>query len=194
MNTPEPTAGVPFNLILGTEKLNVYCGKVGEQIIVEADYIPKDMTVEWSTDNSKVVALEPSKLGSQCVLWFKEEGIATITATRGDESRTVDLTVESDPNTKSIITAGELRYANSRIVEFSEAVGNTTALTLHVKPDGYPLTDADVKWYSADDSVASVRGDHYGCIITCEGVGETTITCEVLGETCSVRVYVRESR
>lgn len=194
LNTPAPTAEeVPFNLILGTEKVNEYCGQVGEQVIVEVDFIPADMTVEWSTDNSNVVALEPSKLGSQCVLWIKTEGKATITATRGDETRTLNLTAESNPNGDPCITSIELRYANSRIVEFTEAVNHTVNLTLHINPNGYPVTDADVNWYSDDSSVASVRGNPKGCTITCEGVGETTINCEVLGKTYSVKVYVRES-
>jgi uncharacterized protein YjdB len=91
------------------------------------------------------------------------------------------------------ITSLELRYANSRIVEFTEAVGNSTNLTLHIRPDNYPITNADVKWYSDDNSVASVRGNHKGCTITCEGVGETTISCQVLGKEYNVKVYVRES-
>ncbi|MBQ5672207.1 MAG: right-handed parallel beta-helix repeat-containing protein, partial [Oscillospiraceae bacterium] len=192
LNPPDSTDEVPFNLILGTDEISECSGKVGEHIIVEVDYIPTGMSVEWTTDNSKVVTLEPSKLGSQCVLWIKAEGTATITATRGDETRTLHLKAENNPNAESFITSAELRYANSRIAEFTEAVGHDTKLTLHVKP-GYPLTNADVKWYSENPSVASVRGDKYGCTITCNGVGETTITCEVLGKTCSVKVYVRNS-
>ena len=95
------TNDVPFNLILGTDEISECNGKVGEYIIVEVDYIPKGMSVEWTTDNPKVVTLDPSKLGSQCILWIKAEGTATITATRGDETRTLHLKSENNPNAES---------------------------------------------------------------------------------------------
>lgn len=81
----------PFNLICGTETINEYSGKIGEQVILEADHIPAGMTVEWQTDNAEVVAIEPSRLGTQCIIYIEGAGNATVTATRGEETRTVKV-------------------------------------------------------------------------------------------------------
>ena len=87
----------------------------------------------------------------------------------------VDIPTPTPPPSNDTITSAELRYANSPLSEFTEAIGHDVKLTLHYAPDNLTVTEADVLWYSVDPTVA-------------------TITCEILGKpVCSVTVHVRES-
>ena len=130
-------------------------------------------------------------LGGMALQW--DMGCRGITL-EGNTLPEVDIPTHVPPLYDEAITSAELRYANSPLSEFTEAVGRDTKLTLHYKPKDLSVATADVRWVTNDNSVASVRGDTKGCTITCEGEGEATITCMMFGiPVCSVRVYVRES-
>ena len=114
--------------------------------------------------------------------------------TEGNTLPEVDIPTHIPPLYDEAITSAELRYANSALSEFTEAVGHDTKLTLHYEPKDLSVTNADVRWETNDNSVVSVRGDTKGCTITCKSEGEATVTCKMFGiPVCSVRVYVRES-
>ena len=122
------------------------------------------------------------------------DGICSGVVLEGNTIPEVDIPTHIPPLYDEVITSAELRYANSPLSEFTEAVGHDTKLTLHYEPKDLSVTNSDVRWVTTDNSVASVRGDTKGCTITCESEGEATITCKMFGiPVCSVRVYVRES-
>jgi len=130
-------------------------------------------------------------LGSMALQWDMNCRGITL---EGNTLPEVDIPTHVPPLYDEAITSAELRYANSPLSEFTEAVGRDTKLTLHYKPKDLSVTNADVRWVSDDNSVASVRGDTKGCTITCESEGEATITCKMFGiPVCSVTVHVRES-
>ena len=122
------------------------------------------------------------------------DGICNGVVLEGNTLPEVNIPTHIPPLYDEAITSAELRYANSALSEFTEAVGHDVKLTLHYTPKALSVTDADVRWVTDDNSVASVRGDTKGCTITCESEGEATVTCMMFGiPVCSVRVHVRES-
>ncbi len=188
-----PADKTSFALSYEGTRINNFEDVVGTEIVLTVENVPEGATVTATNSDPDVVYLDYKDSSKTAVIRIKAEGRSVLTFSCTDKDNNKQKFAFEVRGTNELQSA-ELRYANSPLAEFTEAIGHNVKLTLHYEPKDSPVTDADVRWISADNSVASVRGDTKGCTITCEGEGNTTITCELFGKpVCSVRVYVRES-
>ena len=110
-------------------------------------------------------------------------------------SATPTPTPTPSPTPTPMLNSLTLTYSGNALAgnQFTEAVGEDVPLSLSYYPLNVPVTTNDVKWTSADTSVATVKGDNMGCVITGVGTGSTTVTVELYNQRVDITVYVRQS-
>ena len=110
-------------------------------------------------------------------------------------SATPTPTPTPSPTPTPMLNSLGLTYAGNALAgnTFTEAIGEEVPLSLTYYPLNVPVTTNDVKWTSMDTSIATVKGDNMGCVITGVGVGSTTVTVELYNQKVDIMVYVRQS-
>ena len=99
------------------------------------------------------------------------------------------------PTPTPMLNSLTLTYAGNQLAgnTFTEAIGEEVPLSLSYYPLNVPVTTNDVKWTSKDTSIATVKGDNMGCVITGVGVGSTVVTVQLYNQQVDIQVYVRQS-
>lgn len=143
---------------------------LGDTAALTASVAPADaanQTIYWHSSNPGVAAVDRlSGLVTACAV-----GQATVTAqtAEGDFSATCTVTV---PN----VGATGLTLAPDSVTLYRNGTGgehpNTAALILTVAPDG---TTDTISWRSTNESVATVRGDGAGAVVTAVNGGTASI-------------------
>ena len=110
-------------------------------------------------------------------------------------SATPTPTPTPSPSPTPMLNSLGLTYGGVALAgnQFTEAIDEEVPLSLTYYPLNVPVTSNDVKWTSADESIATVKGDNMGCVITGVGTGSTTVTVELYNQKVDIIVYVRES-
>ena len=148
-------------------------GDVGKTTAVTATVVPENATdkiIKWTTSDDKVATVADG------TITFVAPGTATITATAGDKSATVKVTVK----TPVVAVIGVTVDPATASVE----VGKTVVLTGTVAPDN--ATDKTIAWTSSDDTIATVADG----TVTGVKAGEATITATANGKTGTAKVTV----
>ena len=148
----------------------------GEKITLTATVSPENATnktVTWSSSDEKVATVDENG-----VVTGVKAGNVTITAKAGEQSATVDITV----NAKVIdVTGVEITSTVTSVI-----VGEKITLEAKVNPDN--ATNKNVTWSSSDEKVATV--DEKG-VVTGVKAGITTITAKVGEKSATMEITVK---
>lgn len=157
--------------IVGT-KSDIY---IGEVLVLKAKITPENTTdtVEWFSDNEDIAYIT-----SKGSVKGKSSGTATITVKVTNEVSGKSVTNEYKINVLS--KAESIKLSRSSI---SLNVGNTDSLIYSLAPSD---SNDTVRWYSTNESVASVRSDG---LITANNPGTCYIYAEA-GSGCNARCKV----
>ena len=147
---------------------------IGETIQLAAmvvdlnDRTIKGATATWRSSDESVASVSDDGLVTAV-----ENGVASVTATRGDLSESIDVTVRQTP-ASIVIDPDRVILAE---------VGRTMRLTATVlDPNGHKIEGAEVTWSSSDEAIATV--DYQG-LVAAVGSGTAEITAQS-GEVSSV--------
>ena len=150
----------------------------GESETLTATVAPEnatDKSVTWKSSNTSVAAVSSSG-----VVTAKAAGVATITVTTNDGSKTAQCNV-----TVSVPVSGVSLDKTSLTLP----VGDTQTLTATVSPSN--ASDKSVAWSSGNTSVATVSSTG---VVTAKAAGTTTITVTTKDggktATCNVTVVI----
>ena len=195
----------PFQIThtYNSEEVTEFKAGVGSTMTVRAVNLPDKGSIEWLNTNPDIVSLEVDDTTNTCMLEIVGVGEGLITITSGEKTRFIEVTglhgnsSTPAPTPSPAVTSLALAYAGNELAgnppEITIAVGEPVVLSLIYYPLNIPVTSNDVTWLSADDSIATVEGNHIEGIIKGVDVGTTSIHAILYGRSVSVTVYVRES-
>ena len=152
---------------------------IGESIQLTAKVVdPNSRTIEGATVTWKSSEETVATVSAAGLLTAVNNGAASITATSGDLSESIDVTVRQTP-ARIVIDPSNTTLA---------AIGNTAQLTATVLDDnGHALDGADVTWESGDEAIAMV--DDQGLVTAiASGTVEITARSGEVSSTSSVTV------
>lgn len=176
---PKPVESVTITGtgVTGTTSKTLALTVGGEAVQLGATVAPDtatDKTVTWSVEPAANGCVTVSNTGLVTIV---KEGEATITATAGEKTDTVAVTVNKPAATSVTVTPATLDI---------KVGGDAAALTAAVKPDD---AAQDVVWTSANERIATVSADGK---VTAVGTGLVTIFATAKGTTikgeCEVSV------
>lgn len=133
--------------------------KAGQTVQLSAEVLPStatDKTVSWTSSQHEVASV--NSLG---LVTAVSVGKTTITATAGDKSSTIEITVE-----KTLAESIELNRSTASL-----KVAGTIQLTARFTPE--TTTDKTVKWTSSDAGIATVSDNG---LVTANTIGNCRIT------------------
>lgn len=154
--------------------------KVGASAQLTATVKPDNATnktVSWDSSDNSVAKVSDGKVTAL------KAGTATITATAGDISSSITVTVADVPVPVESVTISGDGVKDGKL---SLKSGASAQLTATVKPDN--ATDRKVTWTSSDSSVANVMGT--GVVTAGSKAGTATIKATAGGKSASVTVTV----
>ncbi|MFZ3479614.1 RICIN domain-containing protein [Bifidobacterium adolescentis] len=154
--------------------------KVGASAQLTATVKPDNATnktVSWDSSDNSVAKVSDGKVTAL------KAGTATITATAGDISSSITVTVADVPVPVESVTISGDGVKDGKL---SLKSGASAQLTATVKPDN--ATDRKVTWTSSDSSVANVMGT--GVVTAGSKAGKATVTATAGGKSASVEVTV----
>ncbi|CUO03885.1 Ig-like domain-containing protein [Bifidobacterium adolescentis] len=154
--------------------------KVGASAQLTATVKPDNATnktVSWDSSDNSVAKVSDGKVTAL------KAGTATITATAGDISSLITVTVADVPVPVTSVSVSGDGVSGGK---FSLKSGASVQLTATVKPDN--ATDRKVTWTSSDSSVANVMGT--GVVTAGSKAGKATVTATAGGKSASVEVTV----
>ena len=154
--------------------------KVGASAQLTATVKPDNATnktVSWDSSDNSVAKVSDGKVTAL------KAGTATITATAGDISSSITVTVADVPVPVESVTISGDGVKDGKL---SLKSGASAQLTATVKPDN--ATDRKVTWTSSDSSVANVMGT--GVVTAGSKAGRATVTATAGGVSASVEVTV----
>ena len=154
--------------------------KVGASAQLTATVKPDNATnktVSWDSSDNSVAKVSDGKVTAL------KAGTATITATAGDISSLITVTVADVPVP---VTSVSISGDGVRDGKLALKSGESAQLTATVKPDD--ATDRKVTWTSSDSSVANVMGT--GVVTAGSKAGKATVTATAGGKSASVEVTV----
>ena len=147
---------------------------IGETIQLAARVVdPNDRTIEGATATWQSSDEAVASVSTDGLVTAVGNGVASVTATLGDVSESIDVTVRQKP--ASIV----INPDRAILAE----VGRTMRLTATVlDPNGHKIEGAEVTWSSSDEAIATV--DYQG-LVAAVGSGTAEITAQS-GEVSSV--------
>ena len=150
--------------------------QLGATIKDEKDQTITGATVSWSSNNSAVASVNATGLVAA-----RDNGTATITATSGDKSTDVPITVTQSAASLTVTPASVTLVA----------IGETVQLGATVK-DGkdQTITGATVSWSSNNSAVASVNATG---LVTARDNGTATVTATSGDKSTDVPITVTQS-
>ena len=154
--------------------------KVGASAQLTATVKPDNATnktVSWDSSDNSVAKVSDGKVTAL------KAGTATITATAGDISSLITVTVADVPVPVTSVSVSGDGVSDGKL---SLKSGASVQLTATVKPDD--ATDRKVAWTSSDSSVANVMGT--GVVTAGSKAGKATVTATAGGVSASVEVTV----
>ena len=154
--------------------------KVGASAQLTATVKPDNATnktVSWDSSDNSVAKVSDGKVTAL------KAGTATITATAGDISSLITVTVADVPVPVTSVSVSGDGVSDGKL---SLKSGASAQLTATVKPDN--ATDRKVTWTSSDSSVANVMGT--GVVTAGSKAGKATVTATAGGKSASVEVTV----
>ena len=154
--------------------------KVGASAQLTATVKPDNATnktVSWDSSDNSVAKVSDGKVTAL------KAGTATITATAGDISSFITVTVADVPVPVTSVSVSGDGVSGGKL---SLKSGASAQLTATVKPDN--ATDRKVTWTSSDSSVANVMGT--GVVTAGSKAGKATVTATAGGVSASVEVTV----
>ena len=154
--------------------------KVGASAQLTATVKPDNATnktVSWDSSDNSVAKVSDGKVTAL------KAGTATITATAGDISSLITVTVADVPVPVTSVSVSGDGVSDGKL---SLKSGASVQLTATVKPDN--ATDRKVAWTSSDSSVANVMGT--GVVTAGSKAGKATVTATAGGVSASVEVTV----
>ena len=154
--------------------------KVGASAQLTATVKPDNATnktVSWDSSDNSVAKVSDGKVTAL------KAGTATITATAGDISSLITVTVADVPVPVTSVSVSGDGVSGGKL---SLKSGASVQLTATVKPDN--ATDRKVTWTSSDSSVANVMGT--GVVTAGSKAGKATVTATAGGKSASVEVTV----
>ena len=154
--------------------------KVGASAQLTATVKPDNATnktVSWDSSDNSVAKVSDGKVTAL------KAGTATITATAGDISSLITVTVADVPVPVTSVSVSGDGVSGGKL---SLKSGASVQLTATVKPDD--ATDRKVTWTSSDSSVANVMGT--GVVTAGSKAGKATVTATAGGVSASVEVTV----
>ncbi|WP_050750182.1 Ig-like domain-containing protein [Bifidobacterium adolescentis] len=154
--------------------------KVGASAQLTATVKPDNATnktVSWDSSDNSVAKVSDGKVTAL------KAGTATITATAGDISSLITVTVADVPVPVTSVSVSGDGVSDGKL---SLKSGASVQLTATVKPDN--ATDRKVTWTSSDSSVANVMGT--GVVTAGSKAGKATVTATAGGVSASVEVTV----
>ena len=154
--------------------------KVGASAQLTATVKPDNATnktVSWDSSDNSVAKVSDGKVTAL------KAGTATITATAGDISSLITVTVADVPVPVTSVSVSGDGVSGGKL---SLKSGASVQLTATVKPDN--ATDRKVTWTSSDSSVANVMGT--GVVTAGSKAGKATVTATAGGKSASVQVTV----
>ena len=154
--------------------------KVGASAQLTATVKPDNATnktVSWDSSDNSVAKVSDGKVTAL------KAGTATITATAGDISSLITVTVADVPVPVTSVSVSGDGVSGGKL---SLKSGASAQLTATVKPDN--ATDRKVTWTSSDSSVANVMGT--GVVTAGSKAGKATVTATAGGVSASVEVTV----
>ena len=154
--------------------------KVGASAQLTATVKPDNATnktVSWDSSDNSVAKVSDGKVTAL------KAGTATITATAGDISSLITVTVADVPVPVTSVSVSGDGVSGGKL---SLKSGASAQLTATVKPDN--ATDRKVAWTSSDSSVANVMGT--GVVTAGSKAGKATVTATAGGVSASVEVTV----
>ena len=154
--------------------------KVGASAQLTATVKPDNATnktVSWDSSDNSVAKVSDGKVTAL------KAGTATITATAGDISSLITVTVADVPVPVTSVSISGDGVSGGKL---SLKAGASAQLTATVKPDD--ATDRKVTWTSSDSSVANVMGT--GVVTAGSKAGKATVTATAGGKSASVEVTV----
>ena len=154
--------------------------KVGASAQLTATVKPDNATnktVSWDSSDNSVAKVSDGKVTAL------KAGTATITATAGDISSLITVTVADVPVPVTSVSVSGDGVSGGKL---SLKSGASVQLTATVKPDN--ATDRKVTWTSSDSSVANVMGT--GVVTAGSKAGKATVTATAGGVSASVEVTV----
>ena len=154
--------------------------KVGASAQLTATVKPDNATnktVSWDSSDNSVAKVSDGKVTAL------KAGTATITATAGDISSLITVTVADVPVPVTSVSVSGDGVSGGKL---SLKSGASVQLTATAKPDN--ATDRKVTWTSSDSSVANVMGT--GVVTAGSKAGKATVTATAGGKSASVEVTV----
>ena len=154
--------------------------KVGASAQLTATVKPDNATnktVSWDSSDNSVAKVSDGKVTAL------KAGTATITATAGDISSLITVTVADVPVPVTSVSVSGDGVSGGKL---SLKSGASVQLTATVRPDN--ATDRKVTWTSSDSSVANVMGT--GVVTAGSKAGKATVTATAGGKSASVEVTV----
>ncbi|PLS26035.1 alpha-amylase, partial [Bifidobacterium anseris] len=180
---PTPVVPVESVAISGT---GVSAGKasinVGAGLNLNATVLPSnatDRTVTWSTSNASVASV-----ANGTVRGIKA-GNAVITATAGNKSASIIVTVENNGAVLQSISISGSGVANNKLT-----LAQNKSVQLSVKATPANATVGAAYWTSSDPSVATVDGNGK---VTAKAEGVTAITVTASGKSAAIVVTVTKN-
>lgn len=173
-NPEEPT---PIVTISNGETATL---EVGETLQLNVALEHYNDAITYTSSNSEVATVSDAGLITAIA-----KGEATITASAGDISDSIKITV-----TETVVPPNPDIEVESISLDKSEITlekGSTETLTATVLPDN--ATDKTVTWETSDDGVATVSNG----VVTAVAKGEATITAKAGEKTATCKVIVTET-
>lgn len=149
----------------------------GETVRLTASILPEtttDKTVTWQSSDEDIASVDSNGL----VIAHEKTGTATITASCGHVSSSIDITVAPTPVESIVVMPSDLNIE----------VGEQAQLEVTVLPEN--ATDKSLTWVSSDPEVAAVSAEG---VVSGKGSGTATISAvcasnsSIFG-TCSVNI------
>ncbi len=177
-DTPtEPPVATTISIAPPTADLSSL-GEMLQLIATVSDQYGQSMVgapVSWSGSDDAVITVSAGGL-----LTAVQNGNATVTATSGGASGTVNVTVLQRPARIDVTPSGDTLFAVADTVQLAAASFDA---------NDNPMPDAEIAWSSGDDAVATVDSDG---LVTATGNGDTNITATVGSATGSANVTVSQ--
>ncbi|BFK33461.1 hypothetical protein I010019E5_15950 [Bifidobacterium adolescentis] len=158
-------------------KLSLKVGASAQLIATVKPDNATNKTVSWDSSDNSVAKVSDGKVTAL------KAGTATITATAGDISSLITVTVADVPVPVTSVSVSGDGVSGGKL---SLKSGASVQLTATVKPDN--ATDRKVTWTSSDSSVANVMGT--GVVTAGSKAGKATVTATAGGKSASVEVTV----
>ena len=150
--------------------------------------LPEKAHVNWISDAPDVLSIVPHT--DHCQVQITGVGKGTLTASfNGIKKPVVIVGTENEPVSVKDLDDFALTYAGVSVTEFTESIGQETAITAV----NLPIDSGEVIWSADSPDVVKITPNANSCFIEGIGTGKAVVSAYCGGKSAAVTVYIREA-